>query len=167
MDHGSLQQLRDLINRRNVVSEVKKNVHACEDFLTIVVQCHILVGALKYLNMNSLDDCEKIDENEILKLNDKEKQAFLYSITSSIIDEYVDLSLFDEDETRGQSSDSVYEYAKDVINLGLLYMELIDAIKEGDGTRVLRWWKYAMVIFKVTGHKNYSMEALTLLSQYQ
>ena len=46
-------------------------------------------------------------------------------------------------------------------------MELIDGVKEGDGERVLRWWKYGMLLFKITGHKNYSIEALTLLAQHQ
>ena len=45
-------------------------------------------------------------------------------------------------------------------------MELLDGIKEGDGTWVFRWWKYATIIFKATGHTNYSFEGLTLLAQY-
>ena len=38
MDHCTLYQLRDLINRRNVVTEVKKDVNACEDFF---VNCQV------------------------------------------------------------------------------------------------------------------------------
>ena len=46
-------------------------------------------------------------------------------------------------------------------------MELVDAVREGDGKRVLIWWKYALVFFHATRHSNYAMEALTLLVQHK
>ena len=53
-----------------------------------------------------------------------------------------------------------------MISLGLLYLDFKDAVREGDGERVLRLYKYLMLIWKATGHKNYAIEAFTLLSQY-
>lgn len=64
------------------------------------------------------------------------------------------------------SSDGIMEYGKEVFSLGLLYMEFHDAIKEGDGLRVLRCWKYLLLIFKASQRKNYSIEAFNLLCQY-
>ena len=58
------------------------------------------------------------------------------------------------------------EYAKEVFSLGMLYMEFHDAIKEGDGLRVLRCWKYLLLIFKASQRKNYSIEAFNFLCQY-
>ena len=46
-------------------------------------------------------------------------------------------------------------------------MEFRDGIREGDGERVLRVWKYLFLIFKATGHRNYALEAFTLLEQYR
>ena len=46
------------------------------------------------------------------------------------------------------------------MSLGLLLLEYKDAIKEGNGSRVLRCWKYFLILFKATGHNNYSFEAL-------
>ena len=63
------------------------------------------------------------------------------------------------------SSDSVLEYAKEVFSMGLLYFEFHDAIKEGDGDRLLRCWKYLFVIFKASQRTNYSIEAFNLLCQ--
>ena len=64
------------------------------------------------------------------------------------------------------SSDGIMEYGKEVFSLGMLYMEFHDAIKEGDGLRVLRCWKYLLLIFKASQRKNYSIEAFNLLCQY-
>lgn len=52
------------------------------------------------------------------------------------------------------------------MTLGLVWWNYYDAIKEGDGLRVMRIWKYLMVIFKLTGHRNYAKEAALLLVQY-
>ena len=41
-----------------------------------------------------------------------------------------------------KSDDKVQEYAKEVMILGMFYLNYKDAIKEGDGGRVLTLWKY-------------------------
>ena len=35
----------------------------------------------------------------------------------------------------------------EVLSLGLLLMEFEDAVKEGDGLRILRWWRYFLLFF--------------------
>ena len=45
-------------------------------------------------------------------------------------------------------------------------MEFKDAIREGDGNRVMHVWKYFLLLFKASDWKNYAIEALTPLSQY-
>ena len=45
-------------------------------------------------------------------------------------------------------------------------MNYKDAVREGDGDRIMIMWKYFMLIFKVTGRTNYALESQTLLSQY-
>ena len=47
-------------------------------------------------------------------------------------------------------TDIVTGYAKHVISLGLLYMEYCDGIREGDGERIIRCWRYMLLIFKMT-----------------
>ena len=46
-------------------------------------------------------------------------------------------------------------------------MEFSYAKREGDGQRLLRCWGYLLAIFKNSGWKNYSLEAVNLLNQYQ
>ena len=59
------------------------------------------------------------------------------------------------------------EYSKQLLGLGCFYMEFCDAIREGDGERVLRCWRYLLLIFKTSGRRNYGIEALRMLSQYE
>ena len=56
MERGTLYQLRNLINRRNVTTEVKSNVNANEDFLEVVVTGYVIVTAMKFLGMSSLNN---------------------------------------------------------------------------------------------------------------
>lgn len=53
-----------------------------------------------------------------------------------------------------------------MLSLGLLYIEFTDAVKEGDDERILRVWKYLLLLFKASKHKNYAIEAFSLLQQY-
>ncbi len=54
-----------------------------------------------------------------------------------------------------------------MISLGLLLMEFTDAIREGDGTRIIRCWRYFLLLFKASDRKNYAIEAFTLLAQHK
>ena len=55
-------------------------------------------------------------------------------------------------ESTCPSKDSVQEYAKETLSLGLLLFEFKDGIREGDGNRVLRCWKkiFALLSIKIT-----------------
>ena len=59
-----------------------------------------------------------------------------------------------------------HTYAMDFLTLALLWHGFHDSIKEGDGDRILRYWKFLLVAFKSTNHRNYAKEALNLLVQY-
>ena len=65
-----------------------------------------------------------------------------------------------------ECDDGVHTYAMDFLTLALLWHGFHDSIKEGDGDRILRYWKFLLVAFKSTNHRNYAKEALNLLVQY-
>ena len=62
--------------------------------------------------------------------------------------------------------DCVCEYSVQLLRMCCLYMEFADAIREGDGGRVLRCWKYMLPIFLASGNKNYACEAANFLLQH-
>ena len=63
--------------------------------------------------------------------------------------------------------DGVYAYGLEVFNLGLLYHGFHDAIRDGDGDRVIIYWKALLIIFRTSNCHNYSKKALLLLVQQQ
>ena len=52
-EHGTLYQLRNLINRRNVVAKPMKDFNACDDFFITVLTGHIIAAAMKVLHIDS------------------------------------------------------------------------------------------------------------------
>lgn len=62
------------------------------------------------------------------------------------------------------SVDGVFNYASTVLSDGLLLLEFKDAIREGDGLRILRCWKVFLMYFTYARHKNYQHEAFHTLS---
>ena len=51
VDGGTLYQLRNLIQHRNVANHPKNSFTACEDFLVLVAEAHVVAAALKILDV--------------------------------------------------------------------------------------------------------------------
>ena len=87
-------------------------------------------------------------------------------MASAVVDKHVDLmTAFRAPQPPLNMTSSMYDYTQKVISLGLLYLNYKVVGREGDGERVIRMWKYLLLIFRATAHTNYAMEALTLLLQ--
>ena len=41
-----------------------------------------------------------------------------------------------------EEDDKYQSYASEVLSIGLIYFEFADSIREGDGHRILRCWRY-------------------------
>jgi L1 cell adhesion molecule like protein len=154
-----MYQLRNLINRRSVVSDVSKDMNSCEDFLELVTKAHIVAAAISLVGA---EDVANLSEN-ILSGN---SSSTLHSVAKSICAKLVTITFQAGHTPSSQNPDHVLEYAKETLSLGLLYLEFKDAIREGDGERVLRCWKYFWLFFRATGHTNYCLEAFNTLMQY-
>ena len=59
------------------------------------------------------------------------------------------------------SVDNVHNY---LLSLGCLYLEMQDAIREGDGERVMQCWQYLLPNFPNSGHKNYTLRPSIVFS---
>ena len=91
------------------------------------------------------------------------------SIPSQIIDRYLDVAYNSSlrEKQPYSESDKVLGYVQQLLSLGSMYLEFADAVKEGDGKRIIRCWRYLMVIFRAANRKNYAKEAFHLLYEYQ
>ena len=159
------------------MKDPKNGVAPCEDFFLHVVEAHILSACMTVFDMSSTEDkpSSSFFPMGSSDLNPEERSKILMLAVREVVDKYVDLSMepvVDEEECEtaveapSGDFDHVLEYASDVLTMGVLYMEFVDAIREADGDRILRCWRYFLLVFKATGRTNYSAEAFKLLAQY-
>ena len=153
-----------------MVKDPSKSVAPCEEFFTLVVEAHILAAAMNLFGMKSLDDTpsEEFFPTESLELDTLQRRRILLDCLHKLSNQFVDVNLnFSEDVNceEHQQLDTVNEYVKEVLSLGLLLLEFNDSVSEGDGNRILRCWRYFLPLFKASDRTNYSVEAFTLLAQ--
>lgn len=160
---GTLYQLRNLINRRNITSYPSKNVAPSEDFVQTVLEAHILAAAMEAFQMEALNDTPKCAVFTEEMTPSQTQDAFLKA-ASIVVKQFVDIAFCHKNHV--SITDGVHCYAKELISLGLLMEEFNDSIREEDGDRILRCWKFLFLIFRATGRTNYAIEAFTLLCQY-
>ena len=140
-----MYHLRNLINRSSIPSNPEKNMNAAEDFLLLLLHTHVVAAARVMQSINPT--------------------ANVADLAKLIIINYVRLPRSDDEDTE-KCEDGVHLYAIELLSLGLLWHGFHDAIREGDGERILRYWKFMLVVFKSTNHRNYAKEAVNLLLQY-
>lgn len=140
---------------------------ACEEFLVLVVHCHILVAAMTMLGMTSLDGTPKgeydLKGNSIKELPEADREKLLNKIVNDLLNNYINFSYNDPHDP---SPDKVEAYAKQLLSIGCFYLEFKDGIKEGDGQRVRRCNRYMLPMFLSSGRKNYAIETLNFLLQH-
>lgn len=70
------------------------------------------------------------------------------------------------DEQEGTTpQDHLYNYHSAKLSFGLILLEFNDAIKEGDGERLFKLYKLALLLFKTNGHVKYAYVVLLYLCQ--
>ena len=165
-DRGTLVQIKNLLNRRNVPADPKQNFHACDDFITTVIKAHLLASTLKLLNMTSFDDVPRhhsLDETTWMK-SFPERRAILYELCKEVITTHVNFTFIPTSpKADSKSRDKVQEYADELITLGMIFLNYKDAVREGDGKRILIIWKHLLPIFRYSDRRNYSVEILLTL----
>ena len=92
-DHGTLYQLRNLVQRRNVGKKPKKDFNAHDSFFSLVTTSHILAAAMELLGMDSLDDhpSEHLLPENVQALPKSERSMILNHICDVVLHSYVDL----------------------------------------------------------------------------
>ena len=143
MEKGTLYHLKNLINRTAVPKKnPEDSMKATEDFYLAVLHAHILAAARTLLSNTS-------------------NLHSMVSLAEEIVDRFVDIDI----NSGVPSGDSVHEYARDMLTLLMIWHNFHDSVKEGDGGRVILVWKFLMLIYKASNHRNYAKEAVNLLLQ--
>ena len=124
---GTLYHLRNLTKRRNVVKKPEKSVTACEDFFQLVCEAHIC-SQLFTFQRGVPEGCAQ--------LNPKQHWNVLQLGVKNIVDQLVTIEY---PSCASKDDNHVQAYTKEVLNLGLLYKEFVDAIREGNRERIIQY----------------------------
>ena len=143
-----MYQLRNFFHRTNVPRDQEKDMNTAEDFMLLMLHTHVVAAAKAIVNIQPVESVQELAK--LVIVNCTRFPAFDDSVPS----------------TPTTAVDSVYVYATELLTLGLIWHGFHDAIREGDGERILQYWKIFLIIFKCTNHRNYAKEALNLLIQY-
>ncbi len=131
-----------------------------------MVISHVLTAVMTYLEMSSFTDapsCTSVPENLWME-DEKKRRDTLECIANRVVDEHIELEMTFL-EPNSDACGTTYDYACEVLMLGLFIFDFKDAVREGDGDHIITLWKYMMLFFKATGRTNYATEAFTLLAQ--
>ena len=120
--------------------------------------------AMQMMNLQLFEDnpLSQVPEDSWI-YSDQERRKVLLTLTHSIYNEFARCTYNREAK---EIDDQVMEYQMNVLTIGLFSYNCRDAMKEGDGIRILRCWKYLLKIFFSTHRTHYTAEALTLLMQH-
>ena len=122
-------------------------MNSCVDFLLLLLHTHAVAAAKVIQHFNP--------------------QGFASQLANAIFVNFIDLpSTCSGKDNVTTSEDGVFTYAMELLTLCLLWHGFHDAIREGDGERTIRYWKFLFIIFKSSSYHNYANEAVTLLLQY-
>ena len=83
---------RNLINRRNVSTEVKAKYSSCKQFFNISLEARIVAKTLQLLDIENVDDlpCEEHLPADNLKSADKQvKKMFLNKLATNVVEKFV------------------------------------------------------------------------------
>lgn len=152
-----------------MVKTPKKDVNACEDFLDIVTSGLVVAATCTILQLTSVDEMPTNSvlpkADEMWTLTADEREGYLKQLCERVFDKFVNFS-FNAPAAVVSGNDRIFQYSTQLLRLGLFYQEFSDAIREGDGNRVHRCWKYMLPIFSASGSKNYACESANLLIQH-
>ena len=88
VEHGTLYQIRNIINYTNVGKIPKHCFNLCDDFLETVITGHILCASLKVFGMATLDDQPHDDLITSHETVD-DRESLLMSLSKRVVDKFI------------------------------------------------------------------------------
>ena len=99
-DKCTLDSDQNLINRRNVKSDVDAAVNAARQFFLLEIKARIVAAAMIELDIDEFDDANLENKSAPKFHTTKEKKEFLYKLSSTVVDDKRIVSALDQLEER-------------------------------------------------------------------
>ena len=120
----------------------KNNMKATEDFLYLVLCAYVVAAAKQCVEAG--EDC--------------------LSVAKKVVSQFIKITISGQDEdSQVHINDGAYNYATDLLTMLLVWHGFHDSVKEGDGDRILLYWKVMLPVFQQSGHYNYAKEAFFII----
>ena len=133
----------------------------------MVITGHVISAILKTFGMETLNDQPSEDiltSPEIVWTQpNHERKSLLERLSKMVVEKFINHFF---NQSLSSSGDRIHDYTKYLMSIGCMYILFKDAIKEGDGRRVLQYYRYLLPVFINAGRRNYANESLNLLCQY-
>ena len=126
-DKCSLYQLRNLIDRKDVTTEPKGTMHACQSFLTVVLEAEILAALAGVLGLSTLDiDAQTLFGDDSLPESSAGRLQAITKLAEKVLsctslDRSVDSTSLQKPLFPG---DDTGNYCSKLLSMGVLSMEL-------------------------------------------
>ena len=89
-DKCTLYNDRNLINRRNVVTDVSKNVSACKKFFLLEVKARVVAAAMNELGIEDIDSSPDSESFNINENDSREKKInLIHSLATTVVNTYI------------------------------------------------------------------------------
>ena len=145
-DKGTLFQLKELVNRTSFGNNPKNNMKATESFFEVVLFAHVIAASNQFMPIN---------ENGTADVHDIAQKI------SNFVKLTIPLPNDDNNEENASTvhveqdseKDLVFAYAADLLTMTLFWYGFRDSIREGDGNRMVRYWKFLLAIFRAENNE--------------
>ena len=141
----SLSNLRQRIERFRV-DKKGKVFSAGDEFIVHTLHGHLAASICTELKLGSMDDA----------INEHVSLEWLRSKATSVIEASI---------MPTESLDPAYSMHRCFMHGAFQYVDLRDAIRYEDGPNIIRSWKHWLLYFLGAGRKNYTLEAVSMLSK--
>ena len=127
-------QIRNLLRHRMVKKKLGSDPINEEEFFLLLVKSYILTAAKMHFGMDSLES----DPNNAAKFEELElsKRIEKFMLETELLLNHLVSFDFEWPPSKEQSlpnCDHKFQHSKEVVSLGLFYMEFVDAVREADG----------------------------------
>lgn len=150
-------------NATNVRCKVQsKNTQAYEEHIGVIIGHVEPSGVTQNIKVNT---CQVWPATRLEKINFQDTCPQPSATPSEQVQEDQPIPCPQSNLAASDLEDRVMNYGLQVLQLGVLLMQLNDTEREGDGERALRNWKLLLLHFRSRSHaKKYAYEAMRLIT---
>ena len=108
--------------------------------------------------------CCRVFKYPKCKVTHEEKVHGLVQPSTNEISDYEEEkeSMEEDEKEEKETEDYVYNYGCLHLSLGLILRNADDSVKEGDGERLMRVWKFLTMLYRLKGNNKYAFTGLRL-----